>query len=63
MNNIFESNKKDYNFLYLSKELVCGNTDTTFDWNFDRGIIRLANDVDTKRPILSLIISTRKKIY
>lgn len=43
------------------KEFVYENKNTTFDWSFDGGIIRLENEEDTRRPILSYIISTKNK--
>ena len=42
-------------------EFIHEDTKTIFDWNFEGGLIRLENEEDTKRPILSYIISTKLK--
>lgn len=49
-NNDQELNKK-------KKEFVYENNDTSFDWSFDQGVIKLIKDEDTKRPILNYSIS------
>lgn len=43
------------------KEFVYENKNTTFEWNFDGGMIRLEKEEDTKRPTLIYVISTRKE--
>jgi hypothetical protein len=43
------------------KEFVYENKNTTFEWNFDGGMIRIEKDEDTNRPILIYVISTRKE--
>lgn len=42
-------------------EIIYGeaNSDSDLVWIFDKGMIRLGQEVDTKRPVLSIIISTR----
>ncbi|WPP50499.1 hypothetical protein [Catalinimonas niigatensis] len=41
------------------QEFVYKENNIVFDWSFDGGLIRLENEEDTKRPILSYIISTK----
>lgn len=42
------------------KEFVYGDSEVTFDWTFEGGLIRLEKEVETKRPILNYLISTSK---
>jgi len=50
-NNDQELNKKKEEFVYE-------DNDTSFDWSFDQGFIKLIKDEETKRPLLIIIIST-----
>ncbi|MDA3813499.1 MAG: hypothetical protein PF570_04520 [Candidatus Cloacimonetes bacterium] len=50
-NNDQELNKK-------KKEFVYEDNDTSFDWSFDQGFVKLIKDEETKRPLLNIIIST-----
>ena len=34
--------------------------ETTFIWNFNGGMIKLENEEETRRPVLSYIMSTKK---
>jgi len=43
------------------KEFVYGDKEVNFDWTFEGGLIRLEKEEDTKRPILSYILSTSRK--
>lgn len=43
------------------KEFVYEDKETTFDWSFEGGLIRLENEEDTKRPVLNYILSMKKK--
>jgi len=44
-----------------TKEFVQGNEDTFIIWQFEGGQIRLGIDSETRRPILSYVLSTREK--
>jgi hypothetical protein len=42
-------------------DFVYDKKDTTIDWSFDGGLIRLEKEEDTKRPILNYIISMKNE--
>ena len=43
------------------REFIYENQQAIFDWTFEGGIVRLENEEETKRPILSYIISTKEE--